>query len=247
MLSRFLFVFFLFASTKNFGQKDSVLHFFAFRLTEYSVKQNDSTTIVQVNLPANWPITIKRNQAAIIKHRYESGLSYDTSMIGWGHCELIESGYYYFTVHHSKNKPPQEGDLLYVKLNLPFLYNGLLFKIATHDISFTKVNKIPFYSPVDVFTMTKQRENRILDSMLADIKFTARVMLRQMPKENNIIQGGIFNGKRLFVAMQQVNKNELEVFLKYVFAKPFRYAGNVWKISEVFATWMVNGTPQVVN
>ncbi|MFI5133867.1 MAG: hypothetical protein ACHQEB_05995 [Chitinophagales bacterium] len=122
----------------------------------------------------------------------------------------------------------------------------MLFKIGTLAISFTKVNSIPFYNAVDVFTMTKQKENKILDSMIADIKFTAIAMLRQMPGQNENIKGGIYDGKKLFLAMQEVKRNELEEFLKYVFAKPFRYAGNAWKISEVFATWMVNGTPQVM-
>jgi hypothetical protein len=46
--------------------------------------------------------------------------------------------------------------------------------------------------------------------------------------------------------MQAVTRNELESFLKYVIARPKKYAGNKWKISELFATWATSGTPVVV-
>ena len=45
--------------------------------------------------------------------------------------------------------------------------------------------------------------------------------------------------------MQATTRTDVEKFLKYMAARPKKYAGNVWKISEVFATWMVNNTPVV--
>ena len=41
-------------------------------------------------------------------------------------------------------------------------------------------------------------------------------------------------------------RSELELFLKYIIARPKNYAGNSWKISEIFATWIDGGTPTVV-
>jgi len=46
--------------------------------------------------------------------------------------------------------------------------------------------------------------------------------------------------------MQAVKRTELESFLRYITARPKNYAGNSWKISEIFATWMNGATPTVV-
>lgn len=32
-------------------------------------------------------------------------------------------------------------------------------------------------------------------------------------------------------------------YIGYVYERPHKYKGHVWKISAAFATWVVNGTP----
>lgn len=71
-------------------------------------------------------------------------------------------------------------------------------------------------------------------------------MQQQMPENDQLISDGIFKGKRLFNAMQAATRKDLELFLKYVNARPKNYAGNNWKITEVFATWIVSGAPTVL-
>ncbi|MBL0359266.1 MAG: hypothetical protein IPP72_21435 [Chitinophagaceae bacterium] len=45
--------------------------------------------------------------------------------------------------------------------------------------------------------------------------------------------------------MQEITEADVMNFLKYVWARPAKYAGNSWRISEVFATWMTSGTPEL--
>jgi hypothetical protein len=71
-------------------------------------------------------------------------------------------------------------------------------------------------------------------------------MLAQNDGQDQIIKGGIYNGKKLFEAMLVISREDIIKFLKYMAARPQKYAGNVWKISEVFATWMTNETPIVI-
>ena len=236
----------LFTFSSIFSQKDSVEAMFAFRITDYTVKLNDSVTIVQVALPEASPVSIKEKQLAILKHRYENGGSYDTSIIGWGRCQLIKSNYYYFPIHKFHEEEPQQGNLLYTKCKAPVKYTGLLFEIGRHAISLTKVDESQFYYAVDIFSeITVEKEKEILDSMVADIRYTGKAMLQQSPEMNQEIKGGIYSGKKLFVAMQEVKRSELEEFLKYMAVRPSKYAGNVWKVSEVFATWAVSDSPVV--
>lgn len=71
-------------------------------------------------------------------------------------------------------------------------------------------------------------------------------MNEQSQAQNQIIKDGLFKGKQLFDAMQKITSDDVRKFLKYVIARPDNYAGNTWKISETFATWMVSGSPTVI-
>ena len=235
----------LFLFFNSFSQKDSVEVLFAFRITDYQVKLNDSVTIVQINLPGALPVSIKEKQIGILKHRYEMG-TLDTSLIGWGRCHLIKGSYYYFAIHKAGNEEPEQGDLLYTRTTMPAHYNSLLFDINRHAVNFTRIDDTQFYHSGDLFVLDQQKERALIDSMVADIRFTGILMKKQMPEQNQMIEGGLFNAQKLFDAMQVTTRKELEEFLKYIVARPERYAGNTWKLSEIFATWMVNQTPQVI-
>ena len=246
MRSIFIFLAVFFFSNGSHAQTDSVEKIFAFKITAYIKSLTDSSSVVQVIKPASLPVVIREKQLGTLFHCYKSGTTLDTAMIGYGRCQLIKGEYYYFSIQHSKMQQPADGDILYVLLKLPVVYNGLLLKVMNHALEFTNVYGEPFMAGNAIFTNTKQNELDLLDSMVNDIKFTGGEMLKQMPEQNLVINGGIYNGKKLFEAMQAVKRTELELFLKYVSARPKNYAGNTWKISETFATWMNSSTPRVV-
>lgn len=238
------FAFLFFINYIGFSQKDSMDAFFTFRITDYTIKLDDSTTVVQVTIPDTWPVSIPEKQIGILKHRYEQGVEYDTNMIGWGRCYLIKDEWYYFAIHQKQK--PEQGDLLVTKCKIPKGHTGLLFDLARHGISLTRVDEDPFYNSAEVFYMGPKSEQNFLDSMAADIRFTGKAMLIQNNGKDQLISGGLYNRKKLFAAMQTIKRDAIEKFLKYVAARPARYAGNVWKISEIFATWMTNNTPEVI-
>lgn len=234
----------LFLFVTGYPQRDSVDVMFAYRITDYTVALNDSVTIVQVNLPDAWPVSIHDKQIAILKHSYEDG-ALDTTVIGWGRCNLIKGNYYYFTIHKYGLQEPKQGDLLYTKCKTLPYYKSLLFDINTHAISLTNVYEDQFYHAAELFQLNPQKEAAILDSMVADIRFTGTEMKKQMPDKNQLVKGGLFDGIRIFEAMESTSRKELKEFLKYVVARPVNYAGNTWKLSEIFATWVINKSPQV--
>ena len=244
------FTFFLlciiFSSNQLHAQKDSADKIFAFKITGYIKSPSDSIAIVQVLKPASLPVAIMDKQLAVLNHCYKTGTPLDTATIGWGRCNLIKGAYYYFGIRLKKQQRASEGDLLYVKVKVPYMYDGLLINVMNHAIGFTNVYGDNFVEINAVFTNTKKDELNLLDSMVSDIRLTGSEMLKQMPDYNKPVKGGIYNGKKLFDAMQAVTRNELELFLKYISARPKNYAGNSWKISEIFATWMDGATPTVV-
>ena len=234
------------SSNQLHAQKDSVEKIFAFKITGYIKAQNDSIAIVQVLKPASLPVAILNKQLAVLNHCSKNGAPPDTAIIGWGRCNLIKGEYYYFGIRLKKLQQASEGDLLYARVKVPYAYDGLLLNVMNHAIGFTNVFGGNMVAANSVFNNTKTDELRLLDSMVNDIRFTGSEMLKQMPEQNKAIKGGIYNGKKLFDAMQAVTRNELELFLKYIIARPKNYAGNSWKISEIFATWMDGATPTVV-
>jgi hypothetical protein len=237
----------LFLNTNQLlAQKDSVEKIVAFKITGYIKPLTDSSSAVQVLKPASFPVAISDKQLGVLYHAYKSGIALDTTMIGWGRCSLIKGEYYYFGLRLKKMQQPSEGDIIYIKVKVPYVYDGLLLNVMNHAIQITNVFGDDVMNSNAIFTNTKKDEENILDSMLSDIRYTANAMFQQMPEQNQIIKDGIYKGEKLFTAMLFAKRNELELFLKYITARPKNYAGNNWKISEIFATWIAGGTPTVV-
>jgi len=228
------------------AQRDSIDAYFTFRISDYMVKLDDSTTVVQVALPDAWPVVIKEKQVGVLKHRYETGKEYDTSAIGWGKCYLIKSEWHYFTITRYHDRAPMQGDLLVTKCRLPKAHTGILFNLARNGISLSRVDETQFYNSAEVFYFSHATEQSLIDSMAADIRFTGKAMAEQGDGQDQTIDGGNYGGKKLFATMQTITKADVLKFLKYAAARPSKYAGNVWKIAEVFATWMVSKTPEVI-
>lgn len=236
----------LMAATQLRAQVDTMEKIIAYKITDYMQQLNDTTTLVQVMLPDAWPAPIQDKQLGLLKHRYQQGVTLDTASVGWGRCHLIKGDYCYFALHLYKNQTPTAGDLLYSKTKVPVAYDGLLLSVMSHAIDFTDVGGTPFLRGQYIFTIDKNAETVLLDSMVSDIRYTGKAMLEQMPDQNQLIDDGIYKGQKLFTAMQAATRSQLIDFLTYIKARPTKYAGHDWKISEVFATWMVSGTPRVV-
>lgn len=247
MQIRIAFIYLLLFATVTGKAQYTQEKLIAFKITDYMKPLSDSVTVVQVLMPASFPVAIPEKQLGVLYHCYKTGVPMDTAMIGWGRCNLIKGDYYYFGVHLQKKQQPAEGDIIYLMLKIPFVYDGHLLKVMNHAIVFTSVYGEPFMKPEAVFTNARPDEESILDSMVKDIRFTGSAMQQQIPEQNQPIAKGMYKGKKLFEAMESVQRSDLEAFLKYLVARPKNYAGNKWKISEVFATWMSEGAPTVIS
>jgi hypothetical protein len=67
-----------------------------------------------------------------------------------------------------------------------------------------------------------------------------------MPEQNQTVRGSLFNGKKIFEAMEITTRKELEEFLQSIVAKLENYAENAWNLSKIFATWIISKAPQVI-
>jgi hypothetical protein len=226
------------------AQKNDSEDVFAFKITDYMQNTNDSVTIVQIQLPDGF--TFKEKQLGLIKRNFTNNKT-DTAMIGYGRCQLIKGDYYYFGIKLTNTKvKPMPNDLFYTKFNYGTNYKGLVYNLTRNAVYFSSIYDSVFYKFSSALWLDEKSEEEIINAFVSDIKFTAKAMEEQMPDQNKRIEGGIFNGIKLFTGMKTCTADEVKKFIEYVIAKPAKYAGNTWRISETFATWMDSGTPTVI-
>lgn len=242
MRNYFLTILFSLSTFISLAQSDQSNDLFAFRITDNIVKQNGNTVIVHIQLNEGG-IGIVEGQEGILKPSNQSGVI-DTSDLGRGVCSLVNGSTYAFTITLNNGKRlPQKGDLIYTNGSYPTNYKGLVYNLLLNDIYLVHVTGERFYSFAFCVFGDQAQESSLIDSLVADIKYTGKEMLKKNPDMDRTIQVGPYKYKKLFTAMQEVTAKEVTAFIDYVIMRPLRYAGNNWKISEIFATWMDAGAP----
>jgi hypothetical protein len=227
------------------AQTDTSKWLRAFPITGYMVDLNDTVKVVQLEMPDG--ITIRDKQLGLMYGRYSSSRE-EAVEKGYGRCYLIKANYYYFAMGHNKSGLPlKQGDLLYTNMLQTSIYYGRFPKLAGHFIKLLDVYEKPFYDRYLIFNQwSADTENKLVDSLVADVQFTGNYFLENNPGMNVDVKTGDYAGKKVLDIMIRSNRKTLEDFLDYLLARPRLYAGGEWKISEIFATWVTAGAPKVV-
>ncbi|HMU46012.1 MAG TPA: hypothetical protein PKC72_06570 [Chitinophagaceae bacterium] len=228
-----------------FAQSDSTKQLRAFPVTDYIIDLNDSTKLVQLELPDG--ITIKYKQLGLIHGVYNSS-STDTVSKGFGRCYLIKGDYYYFAIgQNNSGISIKKGDLLYTFMDKTDIWNGRIPKLASHFIQLQDVYENRFYDRYLIFkNWTENEERLLLDSMVADIRFTGKYFQENDPSIDIVLKSGKYKGNKVLSVMIGCKAEDVTDFIDYVIARPRLYAGRQWKLSEVFATWLEAGAPTTV-
>jgi hypothetical protein len=245
IMLRSIFIALLLFAGRSFAQTDTTKWLRAFPVTSYMVDLNDSVKVVQVQLPEG--IVIKDKQLGVLYGVYNDSHS-DTVQKGYGRCHLIKGNYYYFSIGNNKSGTPvKEGDLVYTFMDKTPIYFGQLPKLAAHFIRLQDVQGNNFYDRYTIFSAwTESNEKTLIDSMMKDVRFTGQYFLENDKSMNKPITGGAFKGRGVLDVMKDCQYDHVRDFLGYMIARPRLYAGREWKLSEVFATWLVNNAPTVV-
>ena len=244
MLTKFFLVYML-TPVLALAQADSSKWLRGFPITDYIVTLNDSVKLVQVELPEDMKISQK--QFGVLYGRYDKSKE-DAVQKGYGRCHLIKGNYYYFSVgNNTSGKELNAGDILYTYTEKTSLYYGLIPQLATHFIQLQDVYGKALYDRYAVFrAWSKQDEQRLIDSLVADIQFTGQHFLENDPNADRLISNGPYKDQKVFYVMAECQPSDLLPFLEYMTARPRLYAGSSWKISEIFATWLTEGAPMLV-
>lgn len=218
----------------------------AFPITDYMVPLNDSTVVVQLEMPEG--LKLKDKQLGIVYGIYKTS-SADVVQKGYGKCYLVKSNYHYFAISHNESaKKLEKGDLIYTFMPAPEnIFYGRITGLSSHFIRLKNVHGDYFYDRYHVFLKwTEQDENNLIDSLVSDIRFTGSYFLNNHPDMNVRVVSGPYQGGDILDIMAECQPGTIKDFLDYVNAKARNYAGCEWKISEIFATWLKEGAPTIV-
>ncbi len=235
----------IFLAQISLAQGDTSRWLRAFPLTDYMLELNDSTTLVQIRLSDG--LSIKEKQVGLVRGVYRNTKT-DTTQKGYGRCSLIKGDYYYFAISNNKSGIDiKKDDLLYTYVEKSTGYNGQMLKLTSHYITLLNVYEKALYDPISIYDhWEKIDETSLIDSMVADIKFTGNYFQANNPSMDVLAKDGQFKGKKTFSVMISCQPGYVKDFLDYIIARPRLYAGREWKISEIFATWVSEGAPTVI-
>lgn len=233
-----------FLTTFTNAQNDTSQILRAFPVTDYMVDLNDTTKLLQLEMPEG--LTLKNKQLGLIYGVYKTSRD-EAVQKGYGQCQLIKGQYYYFAIsHNTSGLDIKKGDLLYTFMEKTPVYQGRCINLAAHFIRLLDVTDQPFYDRYFVFNKwTKDDEKDLIDTLTRDIRFTGDYFLKNDPSMNQLIKSGDYKGKMLLEFMSTCKNEDVESFLDYMIARPRLYAGGEWKIAEIFATWLSEGAPKV--
>ncbi len=122
---------------------------------------------------------------------------------------------------------------------------SVLYEIDRLGISFFDLyeEKLLIFD-VPEYNKEHSADESIIPSLLDDIVTVAQLMREQM--DSPPINSGYFKGKDLFTAMENSSYWDVLGFLNYITYKPYKYQGTIWKLGEVYATWIDGGAPGYV-
>ena len=173
----------------------------------------------------------------------------DTELSDWeiGSGEVLEVEEYSTTVgvNFDEGISADEHETVQIELtiNLPQkAYQGFDFTMAQLGITINDQEGEEIISPsTSLHNDGLLIEFLILRGLLQDQNQVASSMRGEM--EEPTIEKGRYADKPLFDAMEESTIRDAKDFLHYVKTHPLTYRGKTWMFAEIYATWLINGSP----
>ena len=137
-------------------------------------------------------------------------------------------------------------DMVSVPIRFPKLaFKDIFLEVTLMNIRFTDNYREWIAHPRTLmYYSSAQLEKEVYDRMQFAIKEVYDMIkddTNYAPKEN--IKRGRFKGITWKEAMNRTAPGDLKAFLGFVRSFPGKYMGGTWKISETYATWLLNNAP----
>lgn len=145
----------------------------------------------------------------------------------------------------TENVGVEKGDLIAFEIDVPKRNEErILYQMFALNIRFLDVYDKVIFEGFDFGKIVAEAEEKaLMNDLLAEIHFVGKAMKEQSETFPKISEKSRFGNLDLYSAMEAAMYEDLRSFLRYIEAKPLKYQGQNWRISEVFATWIDAGTP----
>jgi len=214
---------------------------FLFRVQEVSCSENACS----FSIAAGTNVGISQNTSGtVIGRKNEQNPQHEGTLTEKVTFEkILDENTTIFKANLSKKEKILSGDIFVckipVKKNRP---QNVFFNLVKNGIFFQSTqDEKPYYTYYAVLnTITSVKEKAIIEDMVADIRYVGTFYSKE---KNNFptIEKGKYKGKNVLDAMIMATSAEVYNFLRFVEQNSSPYWANTWKISETYATWLVNG------
>lgn len=120
------------------------------------------------------------------------------------------------------------------------IYRGLLLDLYVNGITFLNNDGKPISTLEQVLAAKDDSdENEALGAMVVAghevVEFTTKIKKK--------VSHGKWQGKKITPILEESTPEDYRTFLRFVRDFPGKYSGKQWKISEIYATWLINDAP----
>ena len=150
-------------------------------------------------------------------------------------------------VRITMNSPTGDGlvrpkDSLLIKVRVPEGQpQTSLWELAEFNITLQDIKRKPIVDYRMLYGKeTAELDSQIYKQLLDDIRAAGKMDVEFLKKK---LEKGKFAGKTAGQALQETTRDDLERFFKYVFKYPATYFGHESRIVEIYAVWVLTGTP----
>jgi Uncharacterized protein conserved in bacteria len=137
------------------------------------------------------------------------------------------------------------GDLVIVKAKVPQVEGGrsLFWRLARLHIDLISLDRATkFVSLRSLRDETAADAAAPFEAMAEDIRYAGREF-GDSPQLTAPLKAGRYKNRSVRQVMETVGREDLTAFAQFVLSFPGKYMGRDWKVSEVFATWVLNEAP----
>lgn len=120
------------------------------------------------------------------------------------------------------------------------IYRGLLFHLYVQGVTFLDNYKEPIAALEDVLGA---RDASVEERALAKMIVAGHEVVEFTTELKQQVTHGRWKGKTCGPILAGSTADDYRAFLRFVRDYPGKYIGKKWKISEVYATWLINDAP----
>lgn len=172
----------------------------------------------------------------------ENGQNNRKSFVGVASIQKKKEDKLSLKVTTEKGISLQIGDLIQLPTIVPNEPNTLAYDLFRFRINFLNSYDDKLFNCEEWNTFRAETEMTLIQTLADEVRYYGGEMRGKMPSQ--LLQGGKYKDLDMFDAMVRTSADDMRNFLHFIRSYPAHYAGQDWKIAEIYATWLTHNMPE---